>query len=88
MDEADPVDEDYLRNIERILKAGLDPGPTMTRRLVAEVRRLRDALLEYGHHKDDCVFWQDDESDVDAYGPNGLCTCGLDEARLPGGRAR
>ena len=22
-----------------------------------------------------------DEGDVDAYGPNGLCTCGLDEAR-------
>jgi hypothetical protein len=44
MNEADPVDEDYLRNIERILKARLDPGPTMTRRLVAEVRRLRAAL--------------------------------------------
>jgi len=42
MDEDDPVDAAYLRNIERILKARLDPGPTMIRRLVAEVRRLTD----------------------------------------------
>ena len=44
--------------------------------------RLRDDLLEYGRHKDGCVFHLDDDGDVDAFGPNGLCTCGLDEARV------
>ena len=51
--------------------------------LRAEVARLWEALLRYGRHEQGCVFWQDDEGDVDAYGPNGLCTSGLDDARLP-----
>jgi predicted trehalose synthase len=53
------------------------------RRLLAEVRRLRDAVRTYGRHLEDCVFWQDDEGDVAAYAPNGLCSCGFDELLLP-----
>ena len=49
--------------------------------LEAGVLQQRDALLEYGRHKDDCVFWQDDESDLEAYGEGGCCTCGFAEAR-------
>jgi hypothetical protein len=53
--------------------------------LVKEARRLYDDLVKYGHHLDDCVFHLDDDSDLEAYGPNGVCTCGFHEATLPGG---
>jgi hypothetical protein len=49
--------------------------------LETENARLRGALLEYGRHKDDCVFWQDDESDLEAYGEGGCCTCGFVESK-------
>jgi hypothetical protein len=53
------------------------------KRLKAEGERLHDALLKYGHHLDDCVFYQDDDSDLEAYGPSGCCTCGFDDASHP-----
>ena len=80
------MSEDDLLEVEERIKYYGRLGVRDSRALVAEVRRLWarvDALHEYGRHKDGCVFWLDDESDLEAYGPNGICTCGFHEALLP-----
>jgi hypothetical protein len=76
------MDEEILRRYEEALRTTEWMHAVNVRRLTAEVRRLHDALLKYGQRLEGCVFFQDDDSDVGAYGPNGLCTCGLDEARV------
>lgn len=51
--------------------------------LEAENARLRDALLKYGRHLEGCVFYLDDDSDLEAYGPGGCCTCGFYDETMP-----
>lgn len=82
------VSEAALAAIERNVAAGRTlPGRdayalTALTLLVGEVRRLRDALREYGLHKAECVHWRIAPDDLRVYGEGGACCdCGFVEAR-------